>query len=201
VLTESEQERVLRQLIASNIEVTGIHNHLLNESPKIIYVHIAAIGDAVTTAKSLSAALALTKTPPPKASLEQRLELDQSAIEKALGAKGRVNGGVLQVSVPRAHSITHGKYRIPNWMGIATAINFQSLSDGKAAITGDFVLTRDEVNPVLRILGEHGINVTAIHGHMLDEQPRMFFMHFWGTGNAIQLAKGLREALSRSQHR
>jgi hypothetical protein len=95
----------------------------------------------------------------------------------------------------------HDKYRIPTWMGIATAINFQPIEGGKAAVTGDFVLTRHEVNPVLRILGENGIDVTAIHGHMLDERPRMFFMHFWGVGNAKELATALHQALSRSKRK
>jgi hypothetical protein len=200
VLTEKEQERVLRQLAASDIEVTGIHNHLLNETPKIIYIHVAAVGDAVKIAKGLSSALAHTGTPPQKPALETRLDLNEGEIEKIIGVDGRVSGGVLQLSVPRSHGIFHDRSWIPNWMGISSAINFQPLGDGKAAIAGDLVLTRDEVNRVLRILLENNINVTAIHGHMLDERPRMFFMHFWATGDAKHLATALRDTLKQSKH-
>jgi hypothetical protein len=200
VVTEKEQERVLRDLVANDIEITGIHNHLLNESPKIIYIHISAIGDALQIAKSMSVALSHTGTPPQKPALEERLSISVDEIEKTIGGQGRVTGGVLQLSVPRHHGVYHDKYLIPKWMGISTAINFQPLGDGKAAITGDFVLTRDEVNRVLRVLVQNNINVTAIHGHMLDERPRMFFMHFWGTGDAKELAKALREAIANSKH-
>jgi hypothetical protein len=201
VLTEDEQEQVVRSLAKANIEISAIHNHLLRETPKIIYVHISAVGDAQTIAKGLNAALSLTKTPPAHPATDQPIDLNVEAIEQELGAKGRATGGVLQFSFPRGHDIQHDTFKIPAWMGTATAINFQPLGGGKAAITGDFVLTSDEVNPIIHILVAGGINVTALHHHMLDERPRMFFMHFWATGDALELAKSLRQVLRRSKHK
>jgi hypothetical protein len=87
---------------------------------------------------------------------------------------------------------------IPNSMGVATALNFQPTGGGKAAITGDFVLLGKEVNPVIKALRENGIAVTALHSHMLQEQPRLFFMHFWANDDALKLAKGLRAALDQT---
>jgi hypothetical protein len=83
-------------------------------------------------------------------------------------------------------------------MGVATAINFQPTGNGKAAITGDFVLTGEEVNPVIKELRAAGIEVTAVHSHMLDEQPRLIFMHFWANDDALKLARGLRAALDKT---
>jgi hypothetical protein len=87
---------------------------------------------------------------------------------------------------------------IPNSMGVATALNFQPTGGGKAAITGDFVLLAKEVNPVIKALRENGIAVTALHSHMLEEQPRLFFMHFWANDDAVKLTKGLRAALDQT---
>ncbi len=123
------------------------------------------------------------------------IDLDTASITKTLGVAGKVNGGVYQVSVPRAEKIMEHGTEVPPSMGTATAINFQPTGGGKAAITGDFVLTAKEVNPVLRALRENGIEVTAVHNHMLDDEPRLFFMHFWANDDAAKLAKGLRAAL------
>jgi hypothetical protein len=111
--------------------------------------------------------------------------------------KGKVNGGVYQFSVPRKEAITEDGMAVPPAMGTAIAINFQSTGGGNAAITGDFVVTADEVNPLIRALRENGIEVTAIHSHMLDEQPRLFFVHFWANDDALKLAKGLQAALDK----
>jgi hypothetical protein len=108
-----------------------------------------------------------------------------------------VNGGVYQFSVPRKEPITEDGTPIPPAMGTAIAINFQPTGGGKAAITGDFVVTAEEVNPMIRALRENGIEVTAIHSHMLDEQPRLFFVHFWANDDAVKLAKGLQTALEK----
>ena len=119
-------------------------------------------------------------------------------IDQALGRKGKVNGGVYQVSIPRAETprdTQHGGAREP-WVRRSPS-TFQPTGEGKAAITGDFVLTGEEVNPVLRALRANGIEVTALHNHMLDDQPRLFFMHFWANDDAEKLAKGLRAALDK----
>jgi hypothetical protein len=152
-------------------------------------------------AKAIHDALALTKTPPPDsgspAAPDQNLGLDPAQIGSILGHKAAVNGGIVQVSVPRSEKIMDQGMEVPPSMGTSTALNFQPTGNGRAAITGDFVLLPDEVNPVLRALRDNGIQVTALHSHMLDEQPRLLFMHFWANDDAIKLAKGLRAALDK----
>jgi hypothetical protein len=197
VLTEEEIEPVMLKLQQEGIEQTSIHNHLLGETPHIVYMHIAGHGDAVKLATSLSAALALTKTPPasPAPAASSEIDLNTKGVEQALGYAGKVNGGILQFSIPRAEKILDNGMEVPPAMGTATAINFQPTGGGKAAISGDFVMLATEVNPVLRALRTHGIEVEAIHNHMLFDQPHLYFMHFWANDNAVTLAKGLRAAL------
>ena len=201
VLTEDEVEPVMMKLQQEGIEQTALHNHVFHESPRVIYMHIAGHGDAVKLARSLHDALALTGTPMPSANptaAPQDLGINADAIGQALGFKGSVNAGVLQFSIPRSETITDQGMEIPPAMGTATAINFQPTGNGRAAITGDFVLIAAEVNPVILTLRQAGIQVTAIHGHMLTEQPRLFFMHFWANDDALQLAKSLRTALDKT---
>jgi Domain of Unknown Function (DUF1259) len=199
VLTEDEVEPVMMKLQQGGIHESAVHNHLIGESPRVMYMHLASHGDAVQMAKAIHEAVALTRTPgPDTASPTQApadLGFDQKQIEQILGHSGKVNGGVLQVSVPRAEKITDGGMLVPPSMGVATALNFQPTGGGKAAITGDFVLLGTEVNPVIKALRENGIEVTALHSHMLTEEPRLFFMHFWANDDAAKLAKGLRAAL------
>jgi hypothetical protein len=196
VLTEDEITPVIRRLQQGGVEQTAIHHHLLRESPRVYYVHVHAEGDPRAIAQALREAIALTKAPPPSpAAPAAAIDLDTTAVAKALGHNGRVNGGVYQVSVPRADPVTEHGMQIPPSMGLATAINFQPTGGGKAAITGDFVLTADEVNPVIRALTSHGIEAVSIHSHLLEESPRLFFMHFWANDDASRLATGLRAAL------
>ena len=198
VLLESEISPVMKHLIDNGIEITAIHNHLLRTSVPVLYMHIDGHGDPVKLAGVLHDALSLSKTPLTQAAAAAApapLDLDTTGIEKTLGYKGTANGGVYQISVPRAENITAGGMAIPPSLGTAIAINFQPTGGGKAAITGDFVLLSSEVNPVLRALRQHGIEVTALHSHMLDDSPRLFFMHFWANDDAQKLAQGLRSAL------
>jgi hypothetical protein len=198
VLLTSEVEPVMMKLQQLGIEQTAVHNHLLGESPRVMYMHIAAHGNAAKLASALKSALTLTKTPaapPTPSAAEQSLGIDTAKIDQILGHKGKNNGGIYQISVPRAETITDMGTEIPPSMGTATSINFQPTGNGRAAITGDFVLIGSEVNPVIRALRDHGIEVTAVHSHMLTENPRLFFMHYWANSNAVQLAKGLRAAL------
>jgi hypothetical protein len=199
VLRDDEIEPVMAKLAEGGVEVTALHHHVLHETPRVFYMHIHGVGNAVTLAQTLRAAVGLTKTPPPPvattAVLASPLGLDTARIAKTLGHSGKVNGGVYQVSVPRRDTIRDGDVVIPPAMGVATALNFQPTGGGKAAITGDFVLRAAEVTLVLRALRAHGIDVTAVHSHMLDEQPRLYFMHFWAVGDAGELATGLRSAL------
>jgi len=199
VLVEDELQPVMAKLQEGGILESAIHNHLMWESPRVMYMHIAGHGDAVQMAKAIHDAVALSKTPGPDAatSAGQPAELgfDQKQVEQILGHNGKVNGGVLQVSVPRSETITDSGMMVPPSMGVATAVNFQPTGNGKAAITGDFVLLGSEVNPVMKTLRQNGIAVTALHSHMLTEEPRLFFMHFWANDDAVKLAKGLRAAL------
>ncbi len=210
VLTEDEVGPVMKKLAESGIEITALHNHLLRAQPSTLYMHVLGHGDPAKLAAALHDGLALSKTPlgnatasvssqAPAAGNEQpaRLDLDTAMIDQVLGAKGKAVGGVYQVGIPRAETIKDGGMEVPVAMGSAEAINFQPTGGGKAAITGDFVLTAGEVNPVLRTLRENGIEVTAVHNHMLDDQPRLFFMHFWANDDAAKLAKGLRAALDK----
>src|SRR5215470_9826670 len=199
VLAEDEVSPVMMALEENGIQVTALHNHVLHETPRVMYMHISGHGEAVKLATTLKSVIALTKTPAPaQPAANASLDLDTAAIDQILGNKGKANGGVYQVGVPRAEKVSEGGMQIPGSMGLATALNFQPTGGGKAAITGDFVLLGSEVNPVIKTLRQHGIQVTALHSHMLDEQPRLFFMHFWANDDAVKLAKGLRAALDQT---
>ena len=203
VLTESEVQPVMMKLQEKGVQQTALHNHLLSETPRVMYMHIEGHGDAVQMARAIHDALALTKTPPPDsgspASPDQNLGIDPLQIGSIIGHKAAVNGGIVQVSVPRAEKIINQGMEVPPSMGTATALNFQPTGSGRAAITGDFVLLPDEVNPVLRTLRENGIEVTALHSHMVHDQPHLLFMHFWANDDAVKLAKGLRAALDKTK--
>ena len=197
VLTDTEISPVMQRLIAGGVEISAIHNHLIRTSVPVLYMHVSGHGDPVTFGRTLHEALSLSKTPaaaPPPAA-PPAVDLDTAGIEKTLGYKGKANGGVYQFSVPRAEPISEASMAVPASMGTAIAINFQPTAGGKAAITGDFVLLGSEVNPVLKALRQHGIEVTALHSHMIDDSPHLFFMHFWANDDAQKLAQGLRAAL------
>ena len=198
VLLEEEVAPVMRALQAGGVEQTAVHNHLLREQPHVVYMHIHARGNAQSIARTIRDALALTKTPPaaaPSSNAAPPPELDTAAIVRSVRVSGKWNGGVYQLSVPRREKISDDGMEVPPAMGVATAINFQPTGSGKAAITGDFVLRAGEVNNVIRALRDNGIEVTALHTHMLTEQPKLFFMHFWANDDAARLARGLSVAL------
>ncbi len=200
VLTDTEVNPIMAKLIAGGIEITALHNHLLRNTPHTMYMHIAGHGDPAQLAKTVHDALALSGTPlsvAPAANpaAPETLDLDTAALDRLLGHKGKVGGGVYAFGIPRAETPRDGGMALPPAMGAAIAINFQPTGRGKAAITGDFVLTAAEVNPVLKTLRENGIEVTALHNHMLDDEPRLFFMHFWANDDAQKLARGLAAAL------
>jgi hypothetical protein len=198
VLRDDEIEPVMAKLAEGSIDVTALHHHVLHETPRIYYMHIHAAGDAVRLAHAIRAVVGLTRTPPPASPAAPSVSpvgLDTAGIANALGRSGTLNGSVYQVSVPRPDMIREGGVVIPPAMGVATALNFQAAGEGKVASTGDFVLRAAEVNRVLLALRKQGIDVTAVHNHMLGEDPRLFFMHFWAVGDAAQVARGLRTAL------
>jgi Domain of Unknown Function (DUF1259) len=202
VLLETEVNPVMAKLLEGGIDITAVHNHLLRANPATFYMHIGGHGDPVKMAEVIRSALALSKTPfdPPAVAPTPSppIDLDTAQLDQIIGAKGVVNGGVYQFSVPRRDPITESGMTVPAAMGSANAINFQPTGGGKAAITGDFVITGDEVNPMIKALRANGIEVTALHSHMLTEQPRVFFMHFWATDDALKLARSVRAALDKT---
>ena len=202
VLLETEINPVMTKLIENGVEITAVHNHLLRASPATFYMHVGGHGDPVKMATAIHAALAESKTPltpPAAAAAPPAIDLDTAQLDQIMGVKGQNNGGIYAFGVPRRDPVSEGGMAITpvGPMGAATGINFQPTGNGKAAITGDFVLAASEVNPVIKALRANGIEVTALHSHMLDEEPRLFFMHFWANDDAIKLAKGLRAALDK----
>jgi Domain of Unknown Function (DUF1259) len=203
VLLETEINPVMAKLIENGIEITAVHNHVLRANPATFYMHIGGHGDPVKLATAIRTGLAESKTPltPPAAPASQpAIDLDTAQLDQIIGAKGQANGGVYQFGVPRRDPVSESGMQMnpAGPLGLATAINFQPTGGGKAAITGDFVLIGDEVNPVIKALRSNGIEVTAVHSHMLNEQPRLFFLHFWANDDAVKLAKGLRAALDKT---
>jgi hypothetical protein len=209
VLLATEVGPVVERLAGGPVEMTALHNHLRRESPPLWYLHVGGHGDPVELARAVRTALEATRSPlpaeagqPPSASggaapAAPGAGLDQAAIEQALGRKGEKSGDVLKFSIPRSEPIRMHGETVPPSMGVATAINFQPAPNG-AATTGDLVLLAEEVKPVVEALAKHGIETTALHNHMLTEEPRLFFMHFWATGDPSTLASGLKAALART---
>jgi hypothetical protein len=203
VLLETEINPVMLKLIEGGLEITAVHNHLLRAAPATFYMHVGGHGDPVKMATAIREALATSKTPlvtTVGAAQPPAVDLDTAQLDQIIGVKGQSNGGVYQFAVPRRDPVSEGGMQLApaGPMGVAEAINFQPTGGGKAAITGDFVLTGEEVNPVIRVLRSNGIEVTALHSHMLDEEPRLYFCHFWANDEAMKLAKGLRAALDRA---
>ena len=189
----------MTKLLSEGLQVTAVHNHLLRANPPTFYMHVSGKGDPEQLARMTRVALEQSQTPwemgaaPAPAATDLGIPTDD--IDQAIGFKGHTNNGVYQFGVPRSDSIKQDGMAIPGAMGTAIAINFQPTGDGKAAITGDFVALASEVNPLIKALKDHGIEITAIHNHMLDDEPRAFFIHFWANDDAVKLAKGLRAGL------
>jgi len=203
VLLDTEIAPVMTKLIENGIEITAVHNHVLRGNPATYYMHIGGHGDPVKLATAIRAGLAESKTPlaaPTPPATPPAIDLDTAQIDQIIGAKGNNNGGVYALGVPRRDPITENGMQITpaGPMGVATAINFQPTGGGKAAITGDYVLAATEVEPVVKALRANGIEVTAIHSHMVSEQPRLIFLHFWANDDALKLARGLRAALDKT---
>jgi hypothetical protein len=198
VLATDEVAPVMAKLQAGGVEVSALHNHLQGEAPHVMYMHIMAKGDAAKLAQTIHDALALSHTPlqaPAAAPPVAASGLDTTAFAATLGYTGKSNGGVYQVSVPRPETVREGAEDVPPSMGVATAINIQPTTGGRAVATGDFVLLPGEVNAVIRALEANGVAVTALHSHLMMDQPHVLFMHFWGNDDVAKLAAGLRAAL------
>jgi hypothetical protein len=204
VLLESEITPVMTAAIENGLEITAVHNHILRAQPLTFYMHISGHGDPAKLANALHTALAASKTPltapAPAAAAAADPGFDSAELDRIIGVKGNLVGGVYQFGVARRDHVTESAMSLDpaGPLGLATAVNFQPTGNGKAAITGDFVLAASEVNPVIQALRTNGIEVTALHSHMLTEQPRLFFMHFWANDDALKLAKGIRSALDKT---
>jgi hypothetical protein len=202
VLTQEEITPVMRKLVEGGVQITAVHNHLLRAQPMTLYMHIEGHGDPVALARTIHDGLALSKTPfAPPPGISQPGDIDMLGIDRIMGFRGQDSGGIYQFSIPRAQPVSQRGMALPPPMGSAIAINFQPTGFDTAAISGDFVLTAQEVNPVIGALKGAGIEVTALHSHMLQEEPRMFFMHFWANDDSLKLARGLRAALDKVEIR
>jgi hypothetical protein len=198
VLLDSEVPKVINKLMEENLQITAIHNHLINETPAVKYIHYHGEGNAVKLAQEIKAVLQVTATPlTPPAAPTQTQAIDWSKVTAILGTTGKQNGMLLQYSFPRNEKTMESGMEMPPSMGMATAINFQ-MDGNRAAITGDFVMLADEVSNVVKALTENGIMPTAIHSHMLHDEPRLFMMHFWAVDDAEKLARGLKSALDKT---
>jgi hypothetical protein len=199
VLTEQEYNRVIARLSQGGVQVTAVHKHLPAHSPGLWWTHVEGRGDPAKLAETVRAALRLTGTPsaPPPSRQPEPVAIDTTGVSQALGHQGKVNGGVYQVSIPRSEVIRASGVEVSAAMGTGTALNFQPTGGGKAAINGDFVMVADEVKNVVQALESSDIQVVALHNHMLEEEPRLFFLHFWANDDAVKLARGLRGALDK----
>lgn len=198
VLLEKEVAPVQSALVSKGIDITAIHNHLIGSNPPVIYLHVGAHGDPGKLASAIRAALSATGTPmTAPTSAEVKKTPDWSKVEKIFGKSGQKKGNVLQMSFNRKEIITENGMEIPPFLGVAFPVNLQMV-DGKAASTGDFVLLAKEVNPVIAALVQNGITVTAVHSHMLFENPRLFFLHWWAYDDPEKVARGLKAALDKT---
>ena len=199
VLTQDEVNPVLSRLLEGGLTITALHNHLLRSSPATMYMHVHGVGDAAKLAAALRSALTASHTPlgTSTAAASEQAIANSGELDSTMRAHAKVSGGVYQYSFPRSEPITENGMPAPPSLGLATSINLQPTTRGRAVATGDFVLIDSEITPVLTELRHHGIEVTALHNHLTGEQPRLFFMHFWGNGDAVALSRGLRAALDR----
>jgi hypothetical protein len=199
VLTEDQISPVMSAALDNGLEVTALHNHFVWDSPKIMFMHIGGMGPEQDLAASVGRVFAKIKETSggkgekPDAQIDPaHSSLDPTKLDSALGLKGQYKDGVYKFVVgrkTRMHDVTVG-----NQMGVNTWGTFAG-SDDKAVVDGDFAMREAELQNVLKTLRKAGINVVAIHQHMVGEEPRIMFLHYWGVAPADDLAKGLRAAL------
>ncbi|MFI6054592.1 DUF1259 domain-containing protein [Streptomyces violascens] len=197
VLTEDELPKATEALQEAGIEQTALHKHLPDQSPPIWWTHFHAMGDGVTLARKLKTVLEVSGDPialPPPPSTRP-IDLDTEGIDEALGRKGIPEGRTYKFFIGRGETITSHGHVLPAPIGVDTVIKFQALGDDEAAVTGDVVMTAQEVQKVIRILRKGDFEIVELHNHMLDDQPRLFYVHYWGIGDGVELAEGLRPAL------
>ncbi len=194
VLLENEINPFISEIQKGGIMITGLHNHYLGEKPRIMFMHISATGKADSLAKTLKNALAITGTPiPPKPSITtSELLLDTKHIEEIIGSPGQAGNGFFKIVIGRK-GVKYMNVDITSSMGLNSWAGFFGTNE-KSHVGGDIAMTTKEVNPVIRALRAGGIDIVAIHNHMLSENPRIIFLHYWGSGTADSLAKTVRSA-------
>ena len=197
-ITEKEVKNVSTMTLQSGLEVTAIHNHLLRTSPHIMWIHIHAYGDPVDMARKIRNITDYVNrgSSANKSEKFQSKGINTTELDRIIGDKGSVEGGDYNYDIPRADKVQMNGYMLSPVMDVSTMINFQPLGNGSAAVIGEFALEENEVEPVVRTLTTNGLEVTALHSHMLTEQPRLFYVHCWATGDATELAGIMREALN-----
>ncbi|KOU41863.1 DUF1259 domain-containing protein [Streptomyces sp. WM6378] len=197
VLTENELPKATEALQEAGIEQTALHKHLPDQKPPIWWTHFHAMGDAVTLARKLKAVLKVSGDPiaVPAPAVTKPIDLDTAEIDETLGRKGIAEGRTYKFFIGRAETVTSHGHVLPAPIGIDTVIKFQALGKKRAAVTGDIVMTAHEVQNVLRILRRGDFEIVELHNHMLDDQPRLFYVHYWKVGDGVELARGLRPAL------
>jgi hypothetical protein len=196
-LLEREIETVMTQLQKEGIEVTALHNHLRNESPHVMFMHFLGTGNAATLAQGLRRAVTMTGTlsaVPPSPSAEPAAFAVE--IQRIIGRPGNSSGGVFSISVPRAEHVTVRGMPLTPGMGVTNILNVEDAGNGRVATTGDFVLVGSEVNPTIAALRSHGFEVTAMHQHMIGDEPTLYYVHFWRVGSPADVGGGLKDALS-----
>ncbi len=200
VVTEKDLKPVQQEVIKQGLTITAIHNHFVRNEPDVMYMHIGGMGSAQKLAKSVKAILdkvtEIREVNPSSAKISTvENTLDTKLIDSILGFSGTMNNGVYKITIgrPDVKLKEHGA-PVSTFLGFNTWASWQGTPE-KAAVAGDFTMTADEVAPVIKALIENDIEVVAVHNHMVHENPRIFFLHYWGIGQAEKLAKGLRKAL------
>ncbi len=198
VLLEREINPVISALAEANISVTAIHNHFIGEEPRVMYMHVGGMGTASILAKGIRNALDKTATPKtPAPASASPLTLDTKRIEQVIGHRGKAGGGVFKIVLGR-QGVTMDGVELTASMGLNTWAAFIGTNE-RAHVAGDVAMTAGEVNKVIRELRKGGISIAAVHNHMLDEEPHIFFLHYWGTGSAERLAETVRDAFNQAK--
>ncbi len=204
ILTENDLKPVQQEVIRQGLTISAIHNHFVRNHPNIIYMHIGGSGQADSMAAKVKAVFDAVKasrgTDPGKVPKDSVVNtIDLTRLDHIIGEKGEMNGGVYKYTIGRPDvKLTEHGMPVTTFGGFNTWASWQGTPE-RAAVCGDFTMLADEVAPVIKALVENKIEVVAVHNHMIDEQPIVYFLHYWGTGNAEQLAHGLRAALDKTK--
>jgi len=197
---EDELPAVEKEIHEQGLDLTALHNHLVGETPKIMFLHLSGHGTPSELARKVKAVLARTSTPTgPKKEETEKEKPNWSSIISVLGKPDESEGDIIEYGFHRRERLTMDGESLPSTDALETApeVKFQILKDGRAVTYGEMILTANEVAPVFHVLVENGIEVDALHNHMTTEEPRLFFMHWWAVGKPETLARGVKAALER----